>query len=73
VKNSLPQLPVVIPNAVRNPKKCIYGFYEWVELLEHNLHVFKQLQLISPTESTPAGAETNETLKKGSTLFSNKL
>ncbi|MCK9450008.1 MAG: hypothetical protein M0Q41_13680 [Bacteroidales bacterium] len=61
---------------MRNLKKCIYGFYEWIELPEQDIHALIQLQLISPTGRTLAGAETNETLRKGSTLFSinsNKL
>ncbi|MCK9449334.1 MAG: hypothetical protein M0Q41_10215 [Bacteroidales bacterium] len=37
---------------MRNLKKYISNFYEWIELLEHNLHVFMQLQLISPTGRT---------------------
>ena len=60
MKNSLPQLPVVIPNAVRNLKKCIYGFYEWIELPEHDIHAIMQLQLISPT-----GRTLYEALAKG--------
>ncbi|MDD3701829.1 MAG: hypothetical protein PHC55_09415 [Bacteroidales bacterium] len=61
---------------MRNLKKCIYGFYEWIELPEQDIHVFMQLPLISPTGRTLADTETNETLRKGSTLFSinsNKL
>ncbi|MCK9449025.1 MAG: hypothetical protein M0Q41_08615 [Bacteroidales bacterium] len=58
---------------MRNLKKCISNFKEWVELPEHDIQAVMQLQLISPTGRTLAGTETNETLRKGGALFSNKL
>ena len=48
----LTPLPVVIPNAVRNLKKCISNFKEWVELPEHDIQAVMQLQLISSTGRT---------------------
>ncbi|MCK9449752.1 MAG: T9SS type A sorting domain-containing protein [Bacteroidales bacterium] len=37
---------------MRNLKKCIYGFYEWIELPEHDIQAVMQLLLISPTGRT---------------------
>ncbi|MCK9448712.1 MAG: T9SS type A sorting domain-containing protein [Bacteroidales bacterium] len=34
---------------MRNLKKYISNFYEWIELPEQDIHAFMQLQLISPT------------------------